>query len=96
MDTKTIRKSTSFRLRTDVLEILKKKAVLANRTLNNYVESLLIKGAYSDDHKRICQLREQGKAVKVLYPLSASGYSGLTSSLASFCVNILGQEGFWK
>ena len=49
MDTKTIRKSTSFRLRTDVLEILKKKAVLANRTLNNYVESLLIKDAYSDE-----------------------------------------------
>jgi hypothetical protein len=49
MDTKAIRKSTSFRLRTDVLDILKKKAALANRTLNNYVESLLIKDAYSDE-----------------------------------------------
>ncbi len=49
MDAKAIRKSTSFRLRTDVLDILKKKAALANRTLNNYVESLLIKNAYSDE-----------------------------------------------
>lgn len=49
MDTKAIRKPTSFRLRTDVLDILKKKAALANRTLNNYVESLLIKDAYSDE-----------------------------------------------
>ncbi|MCH3994250.1 MAG: toxin-antitoxin system protein [Prevotella sp.] len=49
MDTKTIRKLTSFRLRTDVLDILKKKAAMANRTLNNYVESLLIKDAYSDE-----------------------------------------------
>nr|WP_308572083.1 toxin-antitoxin system protein [uncultured Prevotella sp.] len=36
-------------MRTDVLDILKKKAALANRTLNNYVESLLIKNAYSDE-----------------------------------------------
>ncbi len=46
---KTIRKPTSFRLRTDVLDILKGKAAMANRTLNNYVESLLIKDAYSDE-----------------------------------------------
>ena len=49
MDAKIIRKPTSFRLRTDVLDILRKKAALANRTLNNYVESLLIKDTYSDE-----------------------------------------------
>lgn len=49
MDAKIIRKPTSFRLRTDVLDILRKKVALANRTLNNYVESLLIKDTYSDE-----------------------------------------------
>lgn len=49
MKTEVIRKSTSFRLREDVVEILKRKASLANRTLNNYVESLLIADAYGDE-----------------------------------------------
>ncbi len=39
----------SFRLRTDVVEIMRKKAALANRTLNNYIESLLIEIAYADE-----------------------------------------------
>jgi hypothetical protein len=36
------RKPTSFRLRTDLLERLRRNARLANRTLNNYVESVLL------------------------------------------------------
>lgn len=43
MTTTTIkRRQTSFRLRTDLLEGLKAKAAHANRTLNNYVETLLM------------------------------------------------------
>lgn len=43
MNTATItRKQTSFRLREDLLEALREKAVMANRTLNNYVESVLL------------------------------------------------------
>ena len=36
------RKQQSFRLRADVIDRLKEKAVRANRSLNNYVESVLI------------------------------------------------------
>ena len=36
------RKPTSFRLRTDLIERLKRNATSQNRTLNNYVESLLL------------------------------------------------------
>jgi len=50
MNTVTIqRKQTSFRLREDLLKILKTKAAQANRTLNNYVESVLLDNAYGND-----------------------------------------------
>ena len=42
MATTTIRKPASFRLRADLLERLKRNAARENRTLNNYVESVLL------------------------------------------------------
>ena len=42
METAIVRKPVSFRLRTDVLERLKINAARQNRTLNNYVESVLL------------------------------------------------------
>lgn len=42
MGTTIERKPTSFRLRKDLLEGLKRNAARENRTLNNYVESLLL------------------------------------------------------
>lgn len=44
----TQRKQTSFRLRTDLIEGLKKAAQRENRTLNNFVEYVLLKVVYSD------------------------------------------------
>lgn len=46
MATTIVRKPASFRLRADLLERLKKNAVRENRTLNNYVESVLLDIAY--------------------------------------------------
>lgn len=42
MATTIIRKLASFRLRADLLEGLKRNAARENRTLNNYVESVLL------------------------------------------------------
>jgi len=42
MATTVVRKPASFRLRADLLEGLKRKAARENRTLNNYVESVLL------------------------------------------------------
>ena len=42
MATTIVRKPASFRLRTDLLERLKRNAQRENRTLNNYVESVLL------------------------------------------------------
>ena len=42
------RKPASFRLRTDLLEMLRRNAIRQNRTLNNYVESVLLDIVYNE------------------------------------------------
>lgn len=51
METTIIRKPTSFRLRTDLLEGLKRKTARENRTLNNYVESVLLDIVYDEPNE---------------------------------------------
>lgn len=48
MNTAIERKPASFRLRTDLLERLRRNAIHQNRTLNNYVESLLLDIVYNE------------------------------------------------
>lgn len=48
MDTTIVRRPTSFRLRADLLEELKRNAARQNRTLNNYVESVLLDIVYNE------------------------------------------------
>lgn len=48
MATAIIRKPASFRLRADLLEGLKRNAARENRTLNNYVESVLLDIVYHE------------------------------------------------
>jgi hypothetical protein len=51
MSTTIVRKPVSFRLRADLLERLKKNAVRENRTLNNYVESVLLDIVYDEPNE---------------------------------------------
>ena len=51
MATATIRKPASFRLREDLLERLKRNAKRQNRTLNNYVESVLLDVVYREPNE---------------------------------------------
>lgn len=48
MATATIRKPTSFRLRTDLLYMLKEKAALRKWSLNYYVETVLLDDVYNE------------------------------------------------
>lgn len=43
-----VRKQASFRLRADLLERLRRNAASENRTLNNYVESVLLDIVYRE------------------------------------------------
>ena len=51
METTTIRRPASFRLRADLLEGLKRNAARENRTLNNYVESVLLDIVYNEPNE---------------------------------------------
>ena len=51
METTIRRKPTSFRLREDIIEGLKRNAARENRTLNNYVESVLLDVVYSEPNE---------------------------------------------
>ena len=52
MDTIAIdRKQTAFRLRKDLLERLKIEARKENRSLNNYVESVLLDAVYRESNE---------------------------------------------
>lgn len=54
MATTVVRKPASFRLRADLIEKLKRNAARENRTLNNYVESVLL--------DVVCHANEETKA----------------------------------
>ena len=45
------RKQTSFRLRTDLLAFMKEDAERENRTLNNFLESLLLDYYYNEPNE---------------------------------------------
>lgn len=51
MATTVVRRPASFRLRADLLEGLKRKAARENRTLNNYVESVLLDVVYDEPNE---------------------------------------------
>ncbi len=51
METRIVRRPASFRLRADLLEGLKRNAARENRTLNNYVESVLLDIVYHEPNE---------------------------------------------
>ncbi len=51
MATATLRKPASFRLRADLLERMKRNAARENRTLNNYVECVLLDAVYDEPNE---------------------------------------------
>ena len=56
-----IRKQTSFRLREDLLKVLQEEARKANRSLNNYVESMLMEVVYSEPNEETKAVIKEGK-----------------------------------
>ena len=51
MATAVVRKPVSFRLNAALLEELKRKAASANRSLNNYVEGVLLDDVYYEPNE---------------------------------------------
>ena len=51
METTITRRPASFRLRSDLMDRLKQNAARENRTLNNYVESVLLDVVYDEPNE---------------------------------------------
>lgn len=59
-----VRKPASFRLRVDLLEGLKKNAARENRTLNNYVESVLLDIVYHEPNDETIAAIKEARSKK--------------------------------
>lgn len=64
MDVTIDRKQTAFRLSTDLLERLKMAAKRQNRSLNNFVESVLMDVVYNEPNEETKAAIEEAKAGK--------------------------------
>lgn len=63
------RKQTAFRLRTDLLDRLKAAARKENRSLNNYVESVLLDAVYGEPNEETLAAMKEAKENKNLETL---------------------------
>ena len=90
MNTATItRKQTSFRLREDLLKVLKIRAKRVNRTLNNYVESLLLEAACEDEDEPM----PNAETLEAMSEAEAGGgYRLDTSSFEAMQATLFGEE----
>ena len=82
MDTIALdRKQTAFRLRKDLLERLKIEARKENRSLNNYVESVLMDVVYRTPNDETLAAMNDAKAGRNLEKLDLDNLDGFVESL---------------
>ena len=81
MDIAIDRKQTAFRLRTDLLAKLKEAATRENRSLNNYVESVLMDVVYNNPNKLTIKAMKEARESRELETLKADNVEALINSL---------------
>ena len=75
------RKQTAFRLRTDLLDRLKVAAKKENRSLNNYVESVLLDAVYREPNEETLAAMKEAKENKNLETLDLDNFEKYVESL---------------
>ena len=81
MDAVLERKQTAFRLSTELLAKLKEAATRENRSLNNYVESVLMEVVYNNPNKLTIKAMRGAREKRELETLAADNLETLISSL---------------
>ena len=81
METTKDKKITAFRLRTSLLERLKLDAKRQNRSLNNYVETLLMDATYRNPNTETMAAIEEARSVKELETLDIDHFKDFVASL---------------
>lgn len=79
----TLKKNQSFRLSVDLIDRLKLLAKRQNRSLNNYVETLLLDAAYHEPNaETIAAMKEvESGALRAAKPLDLSSIKAMEESM---------------
>lgn len=75
------RKQTAFRLSEKLLSDLKAQAIRCNRSLNNYVESILIEAVYNVPNDETTQAIEESRGGKYAGTLNMSSFDNFLDSI---------------
>ena len=77
----TNKKRTAFRFSEDLLERLKERARKDNRSLNNYVEKLLMEAVYDEPNEETIAAIKEAKEGKSLKTLDLAKFKEFVASL---------------
>lgn len=77
----TNRKQTAFRLREDLLRRLKTAARKENRSLNNYVESVLLDVVYDEPDEETLEAMAESRDDRNLSKVETSSFESFIKSL---------------
>lgn len=75
------RKQTAFRLSTSLLNKLREAAERENRSLNNYVESVLMDAVFSNQNKLTLAAMKEARENRDLETLDANNLESVIASL---------------
>lgn len=76
------RKSTMFRLREELLEKLKQLAAKDNRSLNNYVETILMDVVYNTPNETTIEAMREAEDDSKLTAVNMDSYDSFIKSLS--------------
>lgn len=77
----TTKRQTAFRFNEDLLERLKERAKKDNRSLNNYVEKLLMEAVYDEPNEETLTAMKEAKKGKSLETLDLAKFKEFVESL---------------
>ena len=77
----TNKKQTAFRFSEDLLERLKERAKKDNRSLNNYVEKILMEAVYDEPNEETIAAMKEAKEGKSLETLDLAKFKEFVASL---------------
>jgi hypothetical protein len=75
------RKQTSFRLNTDLINRLRQAAIKQNRSLNNFVESVLMDAVYNEPNEETKAAIEEVKTGKVAGTIDMKNFDTFMKSV---------------
>ena len=81
MDIKTVKKPTAFRLNERLINRLKQDAKKANRSLNNYVECILMDSIGDEPNKETLEAIKEAQAGKYAGEIDTSSVDAFWKSL---------------